>query len=125
MAFCARFAGVWWLGFAFAPVLHNVLPVYDVWRSGKAGLAQRLRLSANAVTKPNVPAGPSDERSEERSANWLLCAAGAPTFGPFESGAEKRRTGWGLFQLLPDKLILTFPFICPKDPGDPGPPSSM
>ena len=69
---------------------HNVLGIYDVWRSGKAGLAQRLRLSANAVTKPNVGVAPEGAQRLEHKHAVRRRHIGAPFSRLLKQGVGKR-----------------------------------
>ena len=63
--------------------------VCDVWRSGVAGLARCLRLSASTVTKPNVGVAPEGaQRLEHKPAvsRWRI---GAPLATTANQGVKR------------------------------------
>ena len=90
VAFCARFFGVMWLG-TLAALSVNVPGLYDVPRSGEAGLARRLRLSASDVTKGNVPEGPEGAKRPERIARVSRSRIGVAPLSVLEIGAYIQR----------------------------------
>ena len=72
-------------------IADNVPGLYDIPRSGEAGLARRLRLSASDVTKGNVPEGPEGAKRPERIARVSRSRIGVAPLSVLEIGAYIQR----------------------------------